>query len=104
MHEQEWPFHLLGHVRPAPCHRQDSALGETRRAQHGCESCTAPEVLARLREDLSFAEIPIVLFSELGNFLNPELITGLRVAAVVPKPAGARHVISLAYSSVYRCF
>lgn len=53
------------------------------------------EVLARLREEQASATIPIVLFSGLGNILNPELIKSLSVAAVVPKPARVRHLVDV---------
>jgi DNA-binding response OmpR family regulator len=53
------------------------------------------EVLARLREDQAMAAIPIVLFSGLGDILNPDVVRSLRVAAVVTKPARAHHLVAI---------
>jgi CheY-like chemotaxis protein len=53
------------------------------------------EALARLREDPASATIPIVLFSGLGNILNPEVIRSLRVSAVVTKPAQVSDVVDV---------
>jgi CheY-like chemotaxis protein len=53
------------------------------------------EALARLREDRASADIPVILFSGLGNILNPELLRTLRVAAVVAKPARVRQLVDV---------
>jgi two-component system response regulator PrrA len=60
------------------------------------------EVLARLREDPASASIPVILFSGLGNIVNPEIITALRVSAVVPKPARGRHLLDVLMSVLSR--
>lgn len=53
------------------------------------------ELLARLREDHASAALPIIVFSRLGNILNPEFVMSLRVAAVVPKPAPVAHLVEV---------
>lgn len=44
------------------------------------------ELLARLREDPAWAGLDLVVFSGMGDVLNPDVVRGLRVHTVFTKP------------------
>ena len=44
------------------------------------------ELLARLRESMRFASLPVVIVSGLGDLVNPDVVEGLHVTAVLQKP------------------
>ena len=44
------------------------------------------ELLTRLRESMRFATLPVVIVSGLGDMVNPDVVEGLQVAAVLQKP------------------
>lgn len=44
------------------------------------------EVLARLRENPAWAAVDLIVFSGMGDVLNPDVVRGLRVHSVFTKP------------------
>jgi CheY-like chemotaxis protein len=45
------------------------------------------EFLARLRENDAWVDVPVVVFSGIGDLINPDVATRLGVRAVLTKPA-----------------
>lgn len=44
------------------------------------------ELLARLRENPAWANLDLIVFSGMGDVLNPDVVRGLRVHSVFTKP------------------
>ena len=44
------------------------------------------ELLARLRESMRFETLPVVIVSALADVINPDVVEGLQIAAVLQKP------------------
>lgn len=50
---------------------------------------TGAEFLNRLRENPEWATLPVIIVSGMGDAVNPDLVSGLRVSAVLQKPFDA---------------
>jgi len=49
------------------------------------------ELLARLRENPAWAALDLIVFSGMGDVLNPDVVRGLRVHTVFTKPTTTVH-------------
>lgn len=47
---------------------------------------TGSEFLNRLRENPDWATLPVIIVSGMGDVVNPDLVSGMRVSAVLQKP------------------